>query len=42
MYGRTKNFNEYYSDLFEKIKEEIIKEKDDYIIATSIEDLSKY
>ena len=42
MFRRNKNFREYYSDLLQKIKEEILKQQDEYIIATPTEDLVDY
>ena len=42
MYRRNKNIKEYYSEIFELIKRQIFEEKDEYIIATPIEDLVTY
>lgn len=42
MYRRKKNIYEYYSEIFDLIKREILGEKDNYIIATPIDDLVSY
>ncbi|MEN9702142.1 MAG: hypothetical protein RIR55_1484 [Bacteroidota bacterium] len=42
MYRRNKNIMEYYSEIFELIKRQILGEKDEYIIATPTEDLVSF